>query len=535
MVMLLPLSKECHPNVLQAIAQLPKTSGVYLFKDIQGIVVYVGKAKNLKARVSSYVKNIAYELKAQLILEVSTSLEYLETAHELEALVVEAKLIQSYQPRYNVLLKTGQPFLYLMISNAQLPVLSIVRNKQKKGTYFGPFVEKSAVRRMYNFLERTFKLMLCGKKVAGGCLNYHLGICAGSCKPDFDQEGYLERLRLAQQILEKGHKKFLQYLQAEIAENNKQLNFERSRELHQYVVAVGKIFDALDAQSRVQKDIERKDVWLLSSDNTQLFVYQERGGVFKKRHGFAVTIVHSHDDIVEIVKECFLGFYRSFAPSALIIINIDLGADAQLYETFLTEQYALQLQVHIHSPQEGHLAAVMRMGMIHMQQELERKGSLALQLQKLFELSAPIHSIDCFDISHKQGTAMVGACIRFIDGKPAPDYFRKFEIKTVVGQDDYASLREVVMRRYRNKDELPDLVLIDGGKGQLSAVAGLIEGGEFASLAKREETVFSSRFPAGKVLKQELYVSQVLIALRDYTHHFAISYHRAKERIEKAL
>jgi excinuclease ABC subunit C len=177
----------------------------------------------------------------------------------------------------------------------------------------------------------------------------------------------------------------------------------------------------------------------------------------------------------------------------------------------------------------------MRMGMIHMQQELERKGSLALQLQKLFELSEPIHSIDCFDISHKQGTAMVGACIRFIDGKPAPDYFRKFEIKTVVGQDDYASLREVVMRRYRSKDELPDLVLIDGGKGQLSAVAGLIEGGEFASLAKREETIFSSRFPAGKVLKQELYVSQVLIALRDYTHHFAISYHRAKERIEKAL
>jgi excinuclease ABC subunit C len=300
--------------------------------------------------------------------------------------------------------------------------------------------------------------------------------------------------------------------------------------LYGYVQAIGKVFSALDADPLIQQNIERKDVWLLASDSTQLFVYQERGGVFKKRHAFAITAFDEKADIIESIKECFLGFYRSFTPSPLIITNIDFGDDAQLYGQFLTEQHAMQLPVHIHYPQDGHFAALVRMGMIHMQQELERKGSLAFQLQKLFELNTPVHSIDCFDISHKQGTAMVGACVRFIDGKPAPSYFRKFEIKTVQGQDDYASLREVVARRYRNRDEIPDLVLIDGGKGQLSAVTGLIAGAEFASLAKREETIFSHHFPAGKVLDQELYVSKVLIALRDYTHHFAITYHRVKER-----
>ena len=518
--------KICHPDVVAAIKKLPTTAGVYLFKNDAGCVIYVGKAKNLKSRVATYVATVGHELKSQLILEDSVALDYLETANELEALVVEAKLIQSHQPRYNILLKTGQPFLYLTITSGEEPVLKIVRTRRIRGSYFGPFVEKTAARRVYNFLMRTFKLFLCGKKIAGGCLNYHLGICAGSCRADFDKAAYVQRIELARQVLEKGHSKFLKDLREQITLNNMQLNFEKSRELHGYYASVEKIFKALGAEPTVRRDIERKDFWLRSVDERELFVYQERGGVFKKRHSFILRVADEEINTDELIKECFLGFYRSYTPAVVIITNYDFGADALLYAEFLTKQHSMPLPVTIQYPHEGHYAALLRMGLINLEQERAHRKALSEQLKKLFETERLIERIDCFDISHKQGTFMVGACVRFVQGQPDPSNFRRFTIKTVEGQDDYASLREVVSRRYRDAGDLPDLVLIDGGKGQLSAVAGLGLGGELASLAKREETIYSPRFPEGKVLDQALYVSKVLIALRDYTHHFAITFHR---------
>lgn len=181
-------------------------------------------------------------------------------------------------------------------------------------------------------------------------------------------------------------------------------------------------------------------------------------------------------------------------------------------------------------PIEGHDASLVRLGLVHAETEQAKQATLAASLKRLLALPREPRTIDCFDISHKQGMFMVGSCVRFTDGKPDKQQFRHFHIKTVEHQDDYACLREIVARRYKDKTNVPDLVVIDGGKGQLSAVADLIPGIECISLAKREETVFSNRFPDGKKLDQKSHAGQMLIALRDYAHHFAISFHRHIQR-----
>ena len=172
------------------IKKLPSAPGVYLFKDSSEEILYIGKAKNLKNRVSSYLVHQRTDWKASTILSESATVDYHLTSNELEALLLEAKLVQNHQPKYNTLLKTGQPFVYLMLTKDELPELVIVRNKKGKGTYFGPFIDKGPARQVYNFLINTFKLKLCKKKIENGCLYYHIGKCPGSCRPNFDEVGY---------------------------------------------------------------------------------------------------------------------------------------------------------------------------------------------------------------------------------------------------------------------------------------------------------------------------------------------------------
>ncbi len=516
--------------LLDQIKQLPHKPGVYLFKDFNRQIVYIGKAKDLCNRVNQYVQRFEIDVKANAILTGAVSVECIETATELEALLLEAQLIQNHQPRFNVLLKEGQPFVYITVAQSAakgLPTLELVRNKKKQGIYFGPFLEKNHARAVYNFLIKTLRLKMCGKKIPGGCLYYHLGTCSGSCRGDFDELGYRERLGLAQLALQKGHRKFLEYLQGEIAAANKALLFERSRDLHQYVQSFEQVFNALGSKSTIGNSYVKKDIWLLTDDKRELLFFEERDGVLKKREHFYFYPQEENELLLETIKEYFLSVYRQRQPAHVILTNVDFGDDLELFQQFLQSLHNLDLVPTIQQPAEGHYAQIMKMAQIQAVQDRAKRQTLGIMLKKLFLLPHEPKTIDCFDISHKQGTFMVGACVRFTNGQPEPDKFRRFKINTVVGQNDYASLREIVGRRYKDGIDVPDLILIDGGKGQLHAVEDLLPQAEFASLAKREETVFSKRLSSeGKKLDLQSFSGQVLVALRDYTHHFAISYHR---------
>lgn len=399
------------------------SAGVYVFKDKDGRVIYIGKAKSLRNRVRSYFHQKNERL-ATLANDVAT-IAVIPTTNETEALLLEARLIQEHQPHYNVLLKTGQPFVYLLFTNEQLPRLELVRNKKKRGKYIGPFLHKNDARNVYAYLLKTFRLKMCGKNIAGGCLDYHLDLCPGTCTGTVNIQDYCFRLDLAHQVLTNDPQSFLASLKARIAEHSKALNFEQAQHLAAYMHH----FDVI----------------------------------------FATVRAHYHE--------------RKYAKEAAL-------ATAPVH-------YAPQT-----SPE------------------------LAQQLKDFLRLATAPRTIDCFDVSHFQSTFIVGSCIRFTNGSPDKNRFRRFRIRSLTEQNDYAALQEIVKRRYKKVADLPDLILIDGGKGQLNAVQGLFPHIPFISLAKAEEIIFSHQFPDGIALPLHTDVGLLLRALRDYAHHFAIQYHR---------
>ena len=413
---------------------LPKGPGVYFFKDARGVVLYIGKAKSLQKRVSSYFQKQSSDWKVKALIEEHATIDYVVTHNETEALLLEAQLIREHKPKYNVLLKSGQPFVYIMLAKperGELPTLELVRNKKQKGLYVGPFLHKMHARKVHAFLITMFRLYVCNKSIPNGCLDYHLGRCSGSCMTDFDHDGYLVRLNLAFFALKDDQKNFVDALKAQITHYNAQLEFEKAKNLYEYLEHLDIIFHTIRTKFSEEKYAEEV---------------------------FAVT------ESTNYLRE--------------------IG---------------------------------------------EKAGSV---LQHLLHLDYPVHTIDCFDISHFQSSYLVGACVRFVRGEPDRSNFRRFKIKSLQRQNDYAALQEIVQRRYKDPRLIPDLILIDGGKGQLSAIKQIMPNANVISLAKREEMIFGEHFEDGIKLDIHTDLGKLLIALRDYTHHFAISYHRLRRQRE---
>lgn len=434
---------------------IPKAAGVYYFKDKDGQVIYVGKAKSLAYRVNSYFQK-GHDWKVMALMQEYADIDYILTKNETEALLLEAQMIAENKPKYNVLLVEGQPFLYILFTtNDDFPTIEVVRNKRKKGTYFGPFLHKRQARGVAQYLVETFRLRVCNKKIANGCLDFHIGKCSGSCMANFDAADYLFRLNLAMDVLRNNHKESLKNLKEKIKEYNKALAFENARRLSGYIENLDTIFETI--RTRFHEKKYENDIFVATTP----------------------TKIAPRDKALEELSE-FLELNKTPFDKLRANGDDDEAARAELVEAF--------------------------------------------------ERTKQIKTIDCFDISHFQSSYLVGSCVRFSNGIPDKNNFRRFKIKTLQTQNDYAALQEIVSRRYRNPDEIPDLIVIDGGKGQLSSVQEILPNALIISLAKREETIFSTNLPEGKKLDIHSSVGQLLIAIRDYAHHFAISYHKLRRK-----
>ena len=421
-----------HKLILEA---LPKTPGVYLFKNSEGELLYVGKAKDIKKRVASHFYDRDQGGNHEQLIAEFASIDHIATRSDLEALLLEAHLIHTFQPPFNILLKEGNPFLYLLFAHdGCLPTVEIVRTKVKKkgNRYLGPFLHKQDARRVYDYLIRTFRLFLCNKTMEHGCLDYHIGRCAGACRADFDKTSYCIRLELAYRVLAGNFRKFAKEIGRQITLFNKNFEFERSRQLHECLEHAEHLFN----------------------------------------------VITSH---------------------------------------FSTQRYQKEIEAKIITP------PIVRDSIPYAQK--------ATELQQMFNLPQLPVTIDCFDISHFQSRGIVGSCVRFRDGEPDKKAFRHFHIRSITEQNDYAALQEIVRRRYKNGDDKPDLVLIDGGKGQLNAVFPLTGTTPCVSLAKREERIFTPQNHDGILLNTKSPAGRLLISLRDYAHHFAISFHRTKNTL----
>jgi excinuclease ABC subunit C len=405
---------------------IPALPGIYLFKNSDDAVIYIGKAKNLEKRIKSYFQKTHTDWKLQSLLSEYADIEYIITKNEIEACLLEAQLIAQHKPKFNVLLRDGQPFLYILFTNDELPTIKITRNKRQKGSYVGPFLHKQQVRKIYAYLMQTFKLNICNKKIPNGCLDYHIGTCPGTCMPTFNADEYLFRLQLARSALTGDHAQFEAHIKEKMQEYSTRHEFEKAKNIYQYLANSAIIFETI------------------------------------KTNFTAARFAHD--------------IFVTTTPKPAVDTNI-----AHALSTFLQTPHA-------------------------------------------------IRTIDCFDISHFQSRYLVGSCVRFTDGVPDKNKFRRFSIKTLTQQNDYAALQEIVSRRYTNEQYMPDLVLIDGGKGQLSAVKKVLPNSLCVSLAKQEERLFTPIYPDGILLDVKNPVGKLLIALRDYAHHFAISYHRLQRK-----
>lgn len=401
---------------------LSKQPGLYLFKNAEKEIIYIGKAKNIAKRVASYFTKQP-DYKTTLLLKEAYSIDIIPTQSETEALHLEAQLIKQYQPKFNILLKEGNPFIFIFFSQTKIPTISIERLKKKKGTYLGPFLSKKHAHNVYNFLIETFQLKLCNKKIENGCLEYHIGICAGNCMQNFNAEFYVCRLNLAKQLLQNNHKQAIKTLDISIKQAIENLEFEQAQKLHTY------------------------------------------------KDGLEI--------VIDTIKKL------SSMPSKQTTKSID------------------------------------------------KKLPLLIKIKQRLKLKHIPYVIDCFDISHMQGQAIVGSCIRYVHGIPEKKSFRKFSIKTLTDQDDYAALREIVQRRYKDHSQEPNLVIVDGGKGQINAIKPFIHHAELVGLAKKEETIISSSLKDLITLDPVKQEDALLLQIRDYAHHFAISYHRKKHSIIK--
>lgn len=415
-----------HTITRDNLAELPDRPGVYAFKDVSGTLIYIGKAQSLRTRVRSYFR-VNDDWKVTELLREHAGISYIVTQNDIEASLLEAELIQAYQPRYNVLLRSGDPFVYIaFFYDQELPRMQLVRRTPQTKHHFGPFIKRSHARRVFNYLQRTFRLKVCHHRIAGGCLDYHLGRCAGNCADTFDKDAYVTRLKLAEQALAGNHEQFTQMIQQRMQAYNAEFAFEKAAHLYAYLNDLQAIFSTIATQYNAAS-------------------YEQE------------------------VKHLITPHFQQ------------------------TEQVAAALE----------------------------------ELQQTLGFSEPPRTIDCFDISHFQSTYIVGACIRFTDGLPDKQKFRRFKIRSLKQQDDYAALREIVRRRY-TKDQPPHLVVIDGGKGQRNAIAETFPHLYVVSIAKREERLFTPHHPEGMPLDVQTGMGQLLIALRDYTHHFAITYHRKR-------
>lgn len=521
--------------IYEQIKKLPENPGVYIFKKDDGQVIYVGKAKNLYKRVMHYQQESFSDWKSEKLWSDATSLEFKICKNELDALILEAQLVQAYQPPLNILLKNNTPFLYFYFSNDQVPKFEIIRKiAGKKGRVYGPFLNKKMAREIYEVLNKLFGIRICNRKIKNGCLYFHLGQCAGLCKDEIDINAYKKRLHLVEKLFQNGPQKFIITLKKEVNTLINDLKFEEAGTLSNQIKKLEfSLHDFLEASSIDQYLATEKNtqhIWLFDEITKYLLLCENSEMHLQKK---AFFLLDNNENLDEYLQNYYIQ-----NPSPMIIFTNFQINDSKLLNDFFKSWHNKKNDTEfILFTNFLELPTFLVLAKEIFNQELKIAKNLPKILQQLMQTKNQIHKIDCFDISHHQELDIVASCVRFENGKPEKQLFRHFKILGTKIPNDYLSLREAVSRRYNDisSKDLPDLVLIDGGKGQLSSVFKLFPSLEFASLAKKEERifrVFPKMDPKQKsfdlTFKLNLLSPEALFLtkIRDTAHNFALSFHR---------
>jgi excinuclease ABC subunit C len=524
-------------TIKNKLAILPDQPGCYLMKDRQGTIIYVGKAKVLKNRVRSYFTG-SHDGKTQRLVSEIVDFEYIVTSSNLEALILELHLIKKHDPKYNIMLKDDKTYPYLKLTNERHPRLIITRKvKKDKGKYFGPYPNAQAANETKKLLDRIYPLRKCTTLPDRACLYYHLGQCLAPCVKDVQEAQYKEIIDQISRFLNGGYQDIKEELLKKMQDASENLEFERAKE---YRDQISHIDATMEKQKMTTNDLIDRDVFGFAYDKGWMCVQ-----VFFIRQGKLIERDVSMFPIYDVPEDEFLTFLgqfyskpNHFKPKEILINEYaDKDLAEQLLETKIIQPKKGQKRELVKlAEKNASIALTEKFSLI--ERDEERTIKAVENLGTAMGIYTP-YRIEAFDNSNIQGTNPVSAMIVFIDGKAEKKEYRKYKIKTVEGPNDYESMREVIRRRYTRvlREGLPlaDLIIIDGGKGQIEAARDILEnelGLEIpvAGLAKDDKHK-TSQLLYGNPLEiiplarnsQEFYLLQ---RVQDEVHRFAITFHR---------
>ena len=526
------------------LAVLPELPGVYLMHDSSGRVIYVGKAVVLKNRVRSYFRNLAsHTPKVKAMVEKVAYFETIITSSEVEALILECNLIKKYRPRYNISLKDDKTYPYLKVTvQEDFPRLYVTRRQLRDGAkYYGPYADASAMHATVKLLRSMFPLRTCRTMNAERpCLNYHIKRCLAPCGGLCSKEEYANMIKSICMVLDGRTNELQKDLKLRMDEAAENYAFEEAARLRDQLNAVRKLDEEQKAVTNSGGDM---DILGFAQDMTGFCVqiFFVRKGKLIGRDNFFLH--EDGDSELELLTAFVKQYYHdaTFVPKEIILPELPDEEESRLIELWLTEKSGRKTELI--KPQRGVKKDLLNLANENAKKLLDerlRKGSLALkddqqaaeELALALGMDVPLERMDCFDISHTQGSETVASMVVFKNGSSSKKDYRKYKIQSAEGKpDDFKSMQEVVYRRYKDYEDLPTLVVIDGGKGQLSSALEVIRGlglNDLAvvGLAKREEEIFKPGLSESILLEKDSAALHLIQRIRDEAHRFAITFHR---------
>jgi excinuclease ABC subunit C len=504
------------------LTMVPESPGCYIFRNHDATILYVGKAKNLKKRVSSYFQKTDHDTKTIALISHINSLDFIVTSNEVEALILENSLIKENQPRYNIDLKDAKQYAYIELTDEEFPCIRIARKATTKGTFFGPFVSAAERDYVYSVVKKVFRLRTCKNLRRRACLRHHIHTCSAPCLGDLTVEDYGEQVKKAVLVLKGRGTELVRKLKDDMQTHSEYQDYEGAMMVRNQIIAIERLGQRQDMVRPL--DTEEDIInFLVQDDKVYLMLFPVHSGTLANKKEY---VFDYREDFFE---EFLVQYYSLHEPPGELVVPEPVS---EPMEEFLSGQKGRKVTVTI--PQRGAKRRLLDLIRVNIETVFFGHEIKLHEVRDQLGLPELPRVIECFDISHLSGTSVVGSMIRFSDARPDKKNYRRFQIKTVEGVDDFMAIGEIVRRRYsRLMDEgspMPDLVMVDGGKGQLHAAVKEIKKLGLSlpviALAKREEEIYMTGHAHPIPVDRKERASLFLQEIRDEAHRFAVTYHR---------
>ena len=514
-------------------SEVPISPGVYLFKDETGEILYIGKAKSLRSRVKSYFSKSDQPIKTKQLMSRIRNIDWIIVNNEVEALLLENKLVKQHTPKYNINLKDAKTFAYIALTREPFPRMLTSRKVSRRLESFGPYTDGFMRQDLQRLVVRVFKLRVCKKLPKRACLNFHIGMCTAPCIGNVNAEQYREQVMQARSFLDGNYAQTMELLNSQMQTASKEQKYERALELRNQIASI-----QLLTQRQIVDNERRfdQDVMAFRQFGEKVLAVQMgvRKGVLLGKKEFSIDLQP------QIEQEFLKAFYGVNQIPREILLNKPCWQDntekAALEEFLLSKRGA---QVTLKVPRRGDKLALVKLAEKNIESTLDEDSAL-VDLQTSLNLPVLPHVIECFDVSNLGQEHIVSGMVRFTDAKPDKSNYRKFRIRTLTGQDDFAAVNEVVIRRYKRlieeKARLPDLVVIDGGPGQVNAAKTALKSLglqiPLIGLAKEHEEIYLPDETAPRRFDKNSRMMLLLRQIRDATHNFSLGYNLKRRQMK---